>query len=98
MKPGPDKEYGPKLATLYREYCEKVFAESGATTIKVTSTFIYKKKKGDLQMSTFTTPDTKTERMLDGDVVMPRGSKLQQDATLQLRSEMTHLTKTLGGK
>jgi hypothetical protein len=79
-KLSPDKVYGPQLANLFQKYCEAVQAECKATTIKVKAEFILKLGKGDLQMKTFTTPDAKTERMLDPETPMPRGSKLQNDA------------------
>lgn len=98
MKSGPDKVHGPRIADAFQKFCEAVAKESGATGVRVTAEFLYKKGKGDLQMKTFTTPDAKTERMLDVDVSMPRGSKLMLEASMKLRSEMTHLTKKLGGK
>lgn len=98
MKPSPDKAYGPLLANLFQKYCEEIQSECKASTIKVTAEFIFKKGRGDLQMKTFTTPDAISERMLDPEVPMPRGSKLQHEVTLKLRSSLKHLTKSLGGK
>ena len=99
MKPSPDKVFGPQLADVFQKYCEAVFKECEASTIKVKAEFVFKKgRRGQLQMKTFTTPDSKTERMVDPDVITPRGSKLQLDAAMRLNSELTHLTKKLGGK
>jgi hypothetical protein len=36
--------------------------------------------------------------MLEQDTIMPRGSKLQHEADMKLRSALRHLTKKLGGK
>jgi hypothetical protein len=97
VKPGPDKVYGPQLANIFQRYCEEVYKESNATCIKVTAEFIFKNKRGDLQMKTFTTPDATTERMLNPDVPMPRGSKLQQDADLKLRDILPIIKKIKEG-
>lgn len=97
MTPNPDKVYAPQLANLFQKFCELVRKESGATTIRVAATFVYKKGRGDLKLKTFVTPDSKTERLLNPDVIMPRGSKLQQEATQRLRRQLKNITK-LGGK
>lgn len=86
-KPSPDKVYGPQLASLFQQYCELVHKESGASGMRVDAVFKFSKgKKGDLQFKTFVTVDSKTERMLDPDSPMPRGSKLQHDAVAAMRS------------
>lgn len=86
-KPSPDKVYGPQLASLFQQYCELVHKESGASGMRVDAIFKFSKgKKGDLSFKTFVTPDSKTERMLDPDSPMPRGSKLQHDAVAAMRS------------
>jgi hypothetical protein len=98
MNPNPDDVYGPPIAELFRKLCEMVANESGATTVRVTAEFVYKGKKGSLLMKTFTTPDATVERMLDPKIPMPRGSKLQHEATEQLRSAMEFIARSLGGK
>jgi hypothetical protein len=99
-KQDPDKVFGPQLANIFQKYCEMVYAETKASGIKVTAEFNYQyeRKRGELKMKTFTTPDTLTERMLNPSVPMRRGSKLQHDAGQKLISEMRLLTKKLGGK
>ena len=98
MKPGPDKVYGPQLTDILKRYASDVRKESGATVVRIMVEFTDRGGKGSIQIRTFTSPDTKTERMLDPDVPMPRGSKLQRDVTLRLRSVMSRLTKKLGGE
>lgn len=90
----PDRIYGPQLASLFQQYCELVHKESGASKIRVEAVFTFSKgKKGDLHFKTFVTPDSRTERMLNPDVPMRRGSKLQLEASLKLRSQFRLLKK-----
>ena len=98
MEPSPDNRWGTELANLFNKYCKDVNAECQASAIRVEAEFLFKNGKGELKMKTFTTPDTKTERMLDPDVPMPRGSKLQHDVVEKLRSMFTRVKRTLGGK
>jgi|CXWL01.1.fsa_nt_gi hypothetical protein len=84
--PSPDKVYGPQIADLLRRFCREIALESNASGIRISAEFIYRNGKGDLNMKSFTTPDGKTERMLDSEVLMPRGSKLAHDAYACLRN------------
>jgi hypothetical protein len=94
----PDKIHGPLIANAMQKLCEVIAKESGASTVKVKCEFTYTKGKGELKISTFTSPDSNTERLLEPDVVMPRGSKLQQEVSMKLRGMFSHLTKRIGGK
>lgn len=98
MKPSPDDVYGTPLANLFQKYCEEIFKESKARTIQVRAEFTFKAGKGDLKMKTFTSPDSLTERMLDKNLPQRRGTMLQHEVSLKLRSAMNALTKKLGGK
>lgn len=78
-------ELNKKLASICLEICRGIYADSKASGIRVSAEFIFRNGKGDLTVNTFITPDGTTERLLNKDVPMPRGSKLQQDASNQLR-------------
>lgn len=97
---GPDQVFGPKLADLFHEYARAIAKDSGASGVRIMAEFTFSpigpRGKGNLSMKTFTTPDAKTERMLDPNTPLPRGSKLQHDALLKARSTLKRL-KTLGG-
>ena len=82
----PDKIYGPKIAQLMLAFCKEIHKESNASGIRVNAEFIFRNDKGDLVMKSFITPDGKTERMLDTEVLMPRGTKLSMDAFGKLKA------------
>jgi hypothetical protein len=94
VKPSPDKVYGPKLADLFQKLCLEIAAETKAKGIRVKCEFLFRGGSGELKMQTFTTPDGQTERLLDPEVPMPRGSKLQQEVISKMRS----IFRYLGGK
>lgn len=74
------KVHGPILTKPLTQFCEQTFSERKASGIRFAFEFIFKNGEGNLILKTFTTPDGKTERMLDGEVLMPRGAKLQHEA------------------
>jgi hypothetical protein len=98
MEPSPDKKYGPQLADLFTKYCLEVSKETEAIGVRVEAMFVFRSGRGDLKLKTFTTPDAKVERMLDPDVPMARGAKLQHDAAAKLKSIYAGLKKLIGGK
>ena len=81
----PDKKYGPLLAELMLKFCQEIYKESKASGIRVQAEFLFRNGKGDLNMKSFITPDGQTERMLEGGIIMPRGTKLAHDAFSKLR-------------
>ena len=81
----PDKIYTPLLGKLMLELCQAIHKECGATGIRVQAEFLYRNGRGDLNLKSFITPDGKTERMLEGGIIMPRGTKLAHDAFSKLR-------------
>ena len=98
MKKGPDKVYGPLLANLFQKMSEEILKECGASAIRVEAQFILKSGQGELKLKTFTTPDAKTERLLDPGVPMPRGARLQFEVAAKLRSVWANLIERMGGK
>ncbi len=97
MGPSPDKMFTPQLAKVFNNYCIAVANETGATGIRVEATFDFTKKEGNLKMKTFTTPDSKVERLLDPDKPMPRGAKLQHDVVHKVKSTISRIIKKIGG-
>lgn len=85
MKPGPDKVVGPLLANLFQRLARMIAEETGAVGVRVLGEFKFNHGRGNLTLRTFTTPDAKTERLLDPEVPMPRGAKLAHDAYAGLR-------------
>jgi len=95
---GPDKIYGPLLANLMQKMAEEIKKDSGASSVRIVGEFIFAKGKGDLKLQTFTSPDAKTERLLDPDTPLPRGTKLQHDVLTKFRAAARRLIKTIGGE
>ena len=91
-KSGPDAEFGPRIAAVLHDFAMAIAKDSGASGVRVVVEFNVRvnndipQGKGKLDMKTFTTPDAKTERMLDPNVSMPRGSKLADDAFAAMRN------------
>jgi len=97
MSQAPDRIYGPQIAELLSKLCQAVTKESNATALRVECSYMYYNGKGDFKMKTYTSADALTERTLDPNVPMRRGSKLQHEAVSQLRKVFNYLTKH-GGK
>lgn len=93
----PDKIYGPLLANLMRKLASDIQKECGARAVRISCEFNYENNHGDLKLQTFTTPDAKTERLLDPDTPLPRGSKLQHDVVAKVRATIARLKNILGG-
>lgn len=81
----PDKIFGPRIASLMLEFCREIYKESQASGIRVVGEFIFRDGKGDLTLKSFITPDGKTERISDTEVLQPRGTKLAYDAFAHLK-------------
>lgn len=94
---GPDQIYGPLLANLMQKMAQDIKKECGASAVRISCEFVYERGSGDLKLQTFTTPDAKTERLLDPAKPMPRGSKLQHEVAQKMRAAISSLLKILGG-
>jgi len=94
----PNKIYGPLLANLMQKMAKDIKKDCGASSVRIQCEFVFVKGKGDLNIQTFTSADAKTERMLDPDKPLPRGSKLQYDVGEKLRAVYRSITKALGGE
>ena len=93
MKPSPDKVYGPLVADVLHRFCKEIFKESTASGIRISCEFVWRKGKGDLKMKSFITPDGTTERMIDTEVIMPRGTKLANDAFTKMSGLVKRVTR-----
>jgi len=85
-KPSPNNVYGPLLANLLQKLAVAIKTDCGASIVRITCEFVLRNGGGNLKIQTFTTPDAKTERLLDPDASMPRGSNLQQDAIAAIQN------------
>ena len=94
----PTKLYGPLLANLMQKMAKDIKKDCGASSVRIQCEFIFVNGHGDLNIQTFTSPDAKTERMLDPNKPLPRGSKLQYDVGEKLRAVYRSIKKALGGK
>ena len=77
----------------FLDWATAVALDSGASGVRITGDFTYDPdfpalRKGALHTRIFVTPDAKTERMLDPNVSMPRGSMLHRDADKAMRRVM----------
>lgn len=82
----PDKAFSKKLADIMLTFAQEIHKETSASGIRISCEFMFRNGFGNLKMQTFTTPDSKTERILDVNKLMPRGTKLSVDAHAKMRS------------
>lgn len=92
MKDSPDKVHGPLIAMALKRLCQMIREESGASGVRAEATYLYKNGKGELKLSTYVTPDSSVERLMDGER-SPRGTKLAHDAALKLKFNMLKLKR-----
>ena len=94
----PTKIYGPLLANIMQRMAEEIKKDCGASSVRIQCEFVFVRGKGDLKLETFTSADAKTERMLDPDKALPRGSKLQYDVGEKLKAVFNSIKRAIGGE
>lgn len=93
---GPEKKYGPKIASLLRQFAKEVHGESKAGGVRITCEFVYWADKGgrdggELRVNTYVTPDATAER-LDGQLKR-RGNQLQLEVDNTLQAQINRLKR-----
>lgn len=84
---------------LLEKCADAIREETGASGVRLLCRFVFHAGQershgnGTLHMSSFITPDGTTERLLDPNVPMPRGSSLQHEACERLRRQLKALRR-----
>lgn len=95
----PAPSFTARGRELLKDYASAVSEDSGATGVRIHFVLEWRDEagtrngRGRIRVRTFTTPDAKTERMLDPKIRMPRGSMLQRDVEGRLIRQFKFLRR-----